>query len=219
MKHDILLIVSRYDEDVEWVAQTGLPAVVYDKSGTPGPHALPNIGREAHTYLHHILSRYPDFAEYNVFLQGRPFDHMKPGAGPGDLAREIGRLADRGARFKGLADYAIKCDRLGRPHHLKDESSRGKWPGFGRDIPVGETYARLFAGPVPEKYHVRAPAGLLFVSREMILARPRALYRAAMDLVLADPDDERNTGHAMERLWYIVFNGYAKLNKESYTRD
>jgi hypothetical protein len=50
------------------------------------------------------------------------------------------------------------------------------------------------------------------VRRERIRLRPRALYETALRLVLDDPDDARNTGHAFERLWYLIFNGYAPLN-------
>ena len=141
---------------------------------------------------------------------------MDEGATPDSLRRTILDLARRNVRFKGLAYYAIRCDGQGNPHHLRDPEHRGKWAGWGRDIPVAATYAGLFAGPVPKSFHTRAPAGLLMVSRERILARPAGLYRKAMELILADPHDAANTGHAMERLWYIVFNGYAPLNRNDY---
>jgi hypothetical protein len=89
----------------------------------------------------------------------------------------------------------------------------GHRPGFGRDIPVAEVYAALFAGPVPQQFLVTAPAGMFFVSRARILARPLALYRRALALVAADPDDAANTGHAFERLWQVLFNGDTALNR------
>lgn len=36
---------------------------------------LPNIGREAHTYLYHIVSNYYNLTDWTFFLQGNPFDH------------------------------------------------------------------------------------------------------------------------------------------------
>jgi hypothetical protein len=230
----IHLVVARYREDISWLAQTGFPALVYDKSedgrdatvipaGSSAPSqirvaSLPNIGRESHTYLHHILCHYPDFPDYTVFLQGAPFFHMEEDTTPQGLARMILNLAARNVRFKGLAYYRIRCDRLGNPHHLRDPQHRGKWAGWGQDIPVGEVYARLFAGKVPESFNTRAPAGLFMVSRQRILDRPYGLYLRAMDMVLNDPHDEHNTGHALERLWYIIFNGYKKLNRTDYER-
>ena len=43
--------------------------------------ALPNRGREAGTWLHHIVSNYDRLADRTVFMQGDPFDHLLPGVG------------------------------------------------------------------------------------------------------------------------------------------
>ena len=212
----IQAVIARYTEDVSWVRDMGLDAIIYDKSGAPAEHALPNVGRESHTYLHHLVTRYDNLADYTVFLQGSCLDHLAPGTTPQTLGRRIRDLAARKVPFKGLADFSIRCDALGRPHNLRDPEFRGRWPGWGKDIPLGETYATLFAGTTPDAFHVRAPAGLLFVSRERIRLRPLGLYRLALSLSEADPDDARNTGHALERLWYLMFNGYAALNRDEY---
>lgn len=213
MSDDACVVLARFREDVDWARDLGLPVIVYDKSGTKGPHALPNIGREAHTYLHHILHRYPHFPAYTFFFQADPFVHLPTGTSAQDLARMMAEMIARRVGFKGFAGYSIRCDGLGRPHAL---NVSGKWAGRSADIPVGEVYARLFSGPIPRSFHTRAPAGLFGVHRDRILCRPRELYETAMNLVLADPDDEHNTGHALERLWYLVFNGYAALNKTAY---
>lgn len=219
------LVIARYREDVSWVEGLGLPAVVYDKSGAPlrpeqaaGPVAwtpLPNVGREAHTYLHHIVARYPDFADYMVFLQGDPFRHMGEGAGPETLRQRILRNVRLGVRFTGFAWYKLKCDRLGRPHAMADPEGKGRWKGWGKDIPVGEVYAELFTGQAPESFLATAPAGLLFVSKERLVSRSKCFYERCLKLVLDDPEDERNTGHAFERLWQVLFNGKTDLNKET----
>jgi len=76
------LIVSRYNENIEWIFQ--LQGVfrkthVYNK-GVPLEHIinekkLPNVGREAHTYLQHIITNYDNLADINFFCQANPFDH------------------------------------------------------------------------------------------------------------------------------------------------
>lgn len=199
------VVVARFREDVSWTAQLGFPVTVYDKSGTLGPLALPNIGRETHTYLTHIVCRYETLADCTVFVQGAPFDHMPSGATPATFASRIAQNVRLGIKFAGFAYFKLKCDRLGRPHQMANPDKHGHRPGFGKDIPVGEVYAQLFDGPVPETFLVPAPAGMFFVARERILARPAAFYQKALALVEADPDDAANTGHAFERLWQIIF--------------
>lgn len=211
------VVVARFREDASWVHGLGLPCVVYDKSGLPGPHALPNIGRESHTYLSHIVGRYPDFSEYTAFLQADPFKHMGQGAGPQALGARIEQNMRLNVKFTGFAHFKLKCDRLGRPHGMAEPEKKGLWKGWGKDIPVGEVYGKLFAGEVPETFLVTAPAGMFFVARERILARPKAFYELALKLVADDPEDERNTGHAFERLWQVVFNGKTALTKEAYS--
>ena len=206
------VVVARCREDVAWTEKLGYPVVVYDKSGAPGPLALPNIGRESHTYLTHILRRYPDFPAYTVFVQGDPFPHMPPGATVESFAARIAQNVRFGVKFTGFAAFKLKCDGLGRPHQMLDPGLHGGRKGFGKDIPVAGVYAALFAGPVPGTFLATAPAGMLFVARERILARPAAFYRKGLALVTADPDDAGNTGHAFERLWQIVFNGDTSLS-------
>lgn len=207
------VVVARCREDVSWTAGLGFPVTVYDKSGQPGPSALPNIGRESHTYLVHIVRRYDDLAAYTVFVQGAPFDHMPTGSTPETFAARIAQNVRLGLKFTGFAYFRLKCDRCGRPHRMADLALHGHRAGFGKDIPVGAVYERLFAGPVPETFLVTAPAGMLFVARERILARPLAFYQQALALAAADPDDADNTGHAFERLWPVIFNGDTRLNR------
>lgn len=201
------IVVARYGEDTSWTRGMGLPCLVYDKSGAPGPLSLPNIGRETHTYLTHIARRYPDLSDYTAFLQGDPFPHMGEGADARWLKARIEQNVRIGVKFTGFAWFKLKCDRLGRPHAMADPEREGRWKGWGKDIPVGEVYEKLFSGAAPETFLVTAPAGMLFVSRERILARSKAFYQRCLRLVESDPEDEFNTGHAFERLWQVIFGG------------
>ncbi|WP_246287987.1 DUF3431 domain-containing protein [Desulfolutivibrio sulfoxidireducens] len=209
-------VVARYTEDVSWTRALACPVLVYDKSGAPGPLALPNIGRETHTYLTHIVRRYPEFPDYTVFVQADPFPHLPEGMDAAGLWERIVQNVRLGVSFAGLAWFKLRCDRLGRPHDMAGSEKEGKWAGLSRDIPVGDVYAALFPGPVPEIFLTPAPAGLFMVARERILARPLGLYRAALALVEADPEDARNTGHAFERLWNVIFNGNRDLNRPEW---
>ena len=79
----IEIVLAKYDESVEWANKYKDKATVtvYDKSSSPVPGAitLPNVGRESHTYLHHIISRYDSLADWTVFSQaGQPSFGCEP---------------------------------------------------------------------------------------------------------------------------------------------
>lgn len=220
MRDDIRVIIARYCEDVSWATGLGCAHVVYDKGGDLGPEArpLPNIGREAHTYFTHIVNEYETLAPLNVFLQGDPFDHLddRGRTSVETLRKSLEDVADRGMPFKGLAWFKLRCDRLGRPHDLRKPENEGRWPGWGRDIPVGELFERLFGVPMPGEILCRAPTGNFCVTGERIRTRPRAFYAYCLRLIEDDPRDERNTGHAFERLWQHIFNGNTAWNRDRY---
>jgi len=217
---DVQLVVARYREDLSWLREVGLPCVVYNKGPELDPAtlpqeatviALPNLGREAHTYLTHILARYDRLARFTAFVQGNPFAHLappeEPTATPEGLRQRLLELAAKDTPFAGLAWFRLRCDGLGRPHDLADPAKEGRWKGWGKDIPVGKTFEALFSAPAPREFIARASTGNMLVRSDRILSRPQAFYQRALDLVLADPDDADNTGHAFERLWQVIFSG------------
>ena len=84
MKH-IEIVVARYNEDTSWLVpylEHGIHITVYNKGPefTHDPRItvlpLPNIGREAHTYLHHVCRNYNSLADVTIFIQGCIEDHV-----------------------------------------------------------------------------------------------------------------------------------------------
>jgi len=220
MRDGVKLIIARYREDITWVDSLGYDYIVYDKGGAPGISSvkLENFGREAHTYLTHIVREYDALSHINVFLQGNPFDHIGD-QGRGDintLRSLIEDVADRGVPFKGFAWFKLKCDRLGQPHDLRKPENEGRWSGWGKDIPLGDVFEKLFDAEFPRQLVARAPTGIFSVTGERIQTRPKAFYEYALRLVERDPDDSNNTGHAFERLWQHMFNGNTAWNKSNY---
>jgi hypothetical protein len=100
----INLVIARYKEDLTWLKNVpeNLNIIVYNKDDTkpiskiftrvgwqtkgsnPSPLnapdgvtilRLPNIGREADTYLTHIIDNYDNLGDITIFCQGNPFDH------------------------------------------------------------------------------------------------------------------------------------------------
>ncbi len=177
---ELELVVAKYREDISWLARyDAISTVVYDKSGAASQYPLANVGREAHTYLHHIVQNYERLAEVTVFLQGYPFDHIP------NLDEQIWRV-DRNIGFRDLCDHILVEDGCGEPVH----------PGLG----VGEMYEALFDLPSPD-FFVSHSSACFAVSRENILNRPKSFYQKAIDLVV-----RREQGPwEIERLWQFIF--------------
>jgi len=220
MSDTVRVIIAKYKENVSWADALGYDYIVYDKSDEPDTKSMPlaNIGREAHTYLTHIVRHYDQLAPMNVFLQGDPFDHIaEQGKGSVALLRSmLEPIVERMVPFKGLAWFKLKSDALGNPHELNKPENEGRWPGWGRDIPVGMVFEHIFDAVMPKEIICRAPTGNFCVTGERIRTRPKSFYAYCLQLVEADPHDEYNTGHAFERLWQHIFNGNVAWNKNFY---
>ncbi len=199
------LVVSRYLEDLAWLRKrpANLHVMVYDKSGqykiatqlngvTVLP--LPNVGREAHTYLHHLVSRYDTLAEWTIFCQGKPFDHafdfkktllgFAENAAPGSPSgfQWLGHLIDTDDN---------RGDRLFRPWS-KNEDGRGlDMTGFHRSV---------FGTDGPELYTFVLGAQFA-VHRNLIRHSPLEFYRQALAVSTDFPD----AAHCYERSWDRLF--------------
>jgi len=131
-KYDILFVVSRYNEDINWVKKISYKYVLYNK----GPDdilsdikykKLPNVGREAHTYLTYLVDNYNSLPDYVGFLQGDPFPHSI-------------FMGHRLSKFKGEDFYPLcpntKYKEDARPYIDMIERSTAKYFGIVR--PAGE---------------------------------------------------------------------------------
>lgn len=78
------LVVACYNESLDWLKFIGqhVEVVVYNKSAETYALpanvrqriSLPNVGRESHTYVWHIVHNYDRLADYTFFVQGNPLD-------------------------------------------------------------------------------------------------------------------------------------------------
>lgn len=64
------IVVAKHREwNISWISNL-TEAVVYTKG-----KEIANYGREASTYLHHIIRYYDNLADYTIFCQADPFPH------------------------------------------------------------------------------------------------------------------------------------------------
>lgn len=191
------LVVARYQEDVRWIRNipVSVDAWIYNKGETiPGFSCvqLPNTGREAHTYLHHIVTHYHALPDVMVFCQGHPFDHAP------ELHRFLRELIVGSGVFPDFRWLGFLVD---------TDDCRGRncfvpWSknAEGRELPLDEFYQSLFSCPSPEKFHFYG-GGQFAITRECVHRRPRSFYEHALKVALEFPD----AAHCFERCWDKVF--------------
>ena len=155
------LVVAHFNEDIEWTLGVADMAVaIYGKGEKPPDvfRQLRNVGREANTYLHHIVSTYGHDDSDTIFCQGDPFTHC-----PNFLA-EIAE--PERVTFGNVMDCTIG--------------------GAYDELSLVHEYCRIFGLPVLPKYPFVAGAQFR-VTAEQVRSHPLNFYKALRALTLIDP--------------------------------
>jgi len=196
----IELVVARYRENLNWLRNVpdSLRVTVYDKAeegseaSWPGAIRLPNLGREAHTYLYHLIHRYDSLVEWTVFCQGKPFDHAY------DFHQQLRSFAadpEAMGPFRWLGHIIDTDDYQGGrlfQRWSKNEDQRSlDLTGFHQAL-WGET------GPPSYTFVLGAQFA---VHREVIRRQSPDFYQKALILTTDFPDG----AHCFERVWDRVF--------------
>lgn len=100
------IVVARYNENIDWLLPEMKNCIIFNKGkpiGLTNEISLPNVGREADTYLNYIIQYYNAFPDVVVFTQGNISDHHKEG-----LAYLLQIKDDALTRDKSFASYGYK---------------------------------------------------------------------------------------------------------------
>lgn len=205
----VLVVVARYREDVSWLQQlpTGVTFHVMQKSAlqpelpTTAQTLLPNVGREAHSYLTFALAAREDetLAPLLVFTQGDPFAHNP--AFLEEVAALHARVASEGTAgltFTPLAlwsggERTVHCDPSGAPHQ-------------SRLVPVAKVWRQLFGASRPLPLWLPFTPGAMFaVPQEALRRQPRELHERGLHSCGLSASADPIEGHAFERLWRFIF--------------
>jgi hypothetical protein len=225
------VVIARYAEHLGWVNELHSDAgvTIYDK-GSPGPELVglfqhrrevrhstrPNVGREAHTYLTHITERWDSLADWTVFCQGSPHEHMAQG-------KTINTLLDQfsvDSLQQGRFIHFLGSHPYGGPEW--DWAGRINWPPawqaqveYGLVAPASmsllEWFRKKLGIDLVKEGKVQYSAGAVFgVSRRGIFSRPKEFYEG----LLADLSHHAHPeeAHYMERAWMYIFTRGAKAN-------
>jgi hypothetical protein len=182
----ITACIAKYKEDCSWINELPCKYIVYDKSKD-----IPNVGREAETYLRYIIENYDCLPEYVAFLQGHPFDHLK--YTKADFLEILKQYNTGGFTEKFLPFNNI----------LHEEFS--KWTR------TGESFLALFDIPLPET--VDFPPGAQFIiSKDCIRSRPLEFYKIIRDVMINKNEKSCSKNNCLvcpwtiERMWPYIFN-------------
>lgn len=188
------VVVARYKESVQWLDNFILPShevrfFIYDKDPTTPFETqvkyqyeiLPNVGREAHTYLYYIITNYDNLADEILFLQGNPFDHEKKW--------------ERYQNFiDGKADYTKykTFDIVSTQKHFFQHGSQ-----------YTKLYKYMFGSDVEAPHTFEFSSGAQYiVKKEAILNRPLEFWKKLYDYSLVNQQFPWD----VERLWMYFFN-------------
>ncbi len=186
-------MVAHYGENLNWLRRVprSIERVVYDKnpdSPAPASVPLPNVGREAHSYLQHIVSRYDNLSAVSIFCQGHPFDHAFDFHAS---LREIAAHPEGVENFRWLGHIVDTDDAHG--HTLFRSWSKND---DGRGLDLDGFHRALLGCDGPETYTFRL-GGQFAATRAQLRARPVDFWKRALGISVEFPD----AAHCFERTW------------------
>ena len=187
--------------------------VLYNKGpplGLKNEFPLQNVGRESHTYLHHIIQNYDTLTDIVIFTQARISDHR--GSNSSRYLLKMRKEAiQRGKSIPSIVHYKEKSnDYWGDPLFNYDNRFDVSYPMFkipsyykdNKIISFQEWFESNVTIPYPSPISIY-PNALFAVKKEYILARPKSYYES----LIKDCDYHINPteGHFFERSWYYIF--------------
>jgi len=194
------LVIARYQENLDWVQKISSVdcVTVYNKHYEF--NNLPNLGREAETYLYHIIHRYDSLSEYTIFSQGDPLFHEHEFIEKiNDLNNLIQSTKKTGIRFFSFEDTEPVTG-VKRQEHPNG-------------LPIYYFLDLLFGIELQSTIDVKYNCAALFiVHKNNILSRPKEFYQFLRCFV----SNSKNPMEAwiFERLWKYIFNPKIPTNNK-----
>lgn len=202
-----MIIIARYNEDISWTEELTVPFIIYNKGKDEIPNSIRlnnNPGKEADTYLSHIITNYDKLEGDLYFLQANPFDHME---------RSIVGLETNGI------DTAIsnKKDILNFLNNFTpQENFMHLGPIYGSYISGSNDGIQIvidnfFIVPpiLKNNYYYFTQGAQFIVSAERIKEKPLQFYINVYNYI----NNVKPIGigaHIMERLWMYIFSSKTK---------
>jgi len=210
------IVVSRYSENISWTKKYNNFITLYNKGDDLIENSirLNNIGREAHSYLYHIVNNYNNLAEYTCFLQGDPFNPHSP-----RLYQYLDHVIHSNEvlpEFFWISERIVESD-----FEYKREPYHKIFPN------IKYAYEKVFGEPPKIEKFFFGSGAQFCVSKNRIRERPIEFYQNVLNIFTHDPGEEMDEmslkllgnsginekfipvnpemGLHMERFWGLVF--------------
>ena len=210
------LVIAHYKESLGWIKRLNNSHIrhiyVYNKYKASSIfdykkinpktiiNYLPNIGREAHTYLNYCLNNYDTLPEFVFFLQGNPMFH-------GLDEYRISYLIDKiiGDKLTHSPNYMPNTSIY---FGLTSNGRREFWAGSETEASTHDVKS-FIKTYISKDMNAMSLKNIYFganfaVSKDRILSRDVSEYKRLIDNELSTINPE--SGHYMERLWFYWFN-------------
>ncbi|OCT45077.1 hypothetical protein CLCR_06186 [Cladophialophora carrionii] len=223
MLHELVnkveFVVAHHNEDLSWLSDVEELTSVYSKGSRKIPifprrqTVLPNIGREGHTYLHHLITQYDNLADIVVFCQGQIDDHVDLSAS--QIWSAASMLGDD--QIMTFPPFELEHFDVWTGKHVDLYPVEHVWPEETfreprRDVQMAPLrpceYFRRFIGRGKIPLSIAWQPGAIFaVSRNLIHRHPPDFYQELLNAffggVNATHDPE--TGHILEKFWLSLW--------------
>lgn len=186
------IIVARYNENIEWTKE--FPHVIIYNKGMQlndddgyNEILLNNVGREGHTYYKYICDNYDNLPDYNVFLQGNPFDHSPNIIS--NLHHHIRHGFNLGFAF--LSEH-VYCSSLDRECMLNWQCKN-----------IHQNWKHVFGVNCDNQECIFGAGAQFIVSKKRILQNTKEFYKNILQMLeyTIDPTE----GHDIERFHKYIF--------------
>ena len=198
----IHFVVARYNENLDWLQHLTSHAIIFNKGQKlANTIELPNVGREAHTYLNYICMNYSNLPEIVVFTQGYIDDHIPNGQNP---TAYLERLAKE-ARVLGISNnFTNTCISPAFNIHQQEEL-RTKYKVQDPCTQIfGDWFLANFNKPFPADNCNICYGAVFAMRRDKILSRSRDFYNKLLHQL--EYSTAPIEAHFLERSWFYIPN-------------
>uniref|UniRef100_A0A6C0DQQ8 Uncharacterized protein n=1 Tax=viral metagenome TaxID=1070528 RepID=A0A6C0DQQ8_9ZZZZ len=218
------IVIARYNEDLTWITDEPFnrhPITIYNK----GPNdnftktdnirkivILPNVGREGHTILYHIINNYDNLADVTMFLHGSSNDPDKNKRAK-NMIYEVEKTNNTvfsclffDGEEQHRVNYGFQIDNYMSSNANNKEINKDSKLLLSDTRPYGKWFDATFTNG--EKNKCMSFNSIISVSKKHIIQKPKQYY----ENLLKQLDNHHNpeSGHYFERAWYSVFYPYGE---------